>query len=107
MGQAYHYNAAQIRELRNEIVSRLITYCEAFAETAKRCNTIATTDAMQGQGADKIKEYLSIVHSSVLCGSFCGLAELILEGILEYETQYHNLDSSIDAVIDTAELDDL
>ncbi len=107
MGQAYHYNAAQIRELRNEIVSRLITCCEAFAETAKRCNTIATTDAMQGQGADKIKEYLSIVHSSVLCGSFCGLAELILEGILEYETQYHNLDSSIDAVIDTAELDEI
>lgn len=108
MGQAYyHYNAAQVRELRNEIVSRLTAYCEAFSETAKRCNTIATTISMQGQGADKIKDYLSTVHSSVICSSFSGLAQLIFDGVTEYETQYHNLDSSIDAVIDTNELDEI
>ncbi len=108
MGQSYyHYNAAQVRELRNEIGSRLTAYCEAFSETAKRCDTIAATTAMQGQGADKIKDYLSTVHSSVICSSFSGLAQLIFDGFTEYETQYHNLDSSIDAVIDTNELDEI
>lgn len=108
MGQKYyHYNAAQLREMRNEIGARLTAYCEAFSETAKHCNTIATTTAMQGQGADKIKDYLSIVHSSVICSSFSGLAKLIFDGFTEYETQYHNLDSSIDAVIDTNELDEI
>lgn len=103
----YHYNAAQLNNLRKSIYGAIGTSGYALDVTAKAAQLVCNAQAMQGEGADKIKDYLSTVHCNVICAGMCEIIALINTSIAEYITEYHDVDSEVDAVIDTDELQEI
>lgn len=103
----YHYNAAQLNNLRKSIDSVIGTSEYALEATAKAAQLVCNAQAMQGEGADTIKDYLSTVHCNVICAGMSEVIALIKTSIAEYITEYSDIDAAVDAVIDTDELQEI
>lgn len=103
----YHYNAEQLNNLRKNIDSVTGTSEYALEATMKAAQLVCNAQAMQGEGADTIKDYLSTVHCNVICAGMSGIIALIKTSIAEYITEYNDIDTAVDAVINTDELQEI
>lgn len=100
----YIYNAVQLRTMNKQLVGTSSSLMAAVESVSSAIDNVAETDAMKGQGATTIQNYLSQVHQTCICVPLLEVINDIEKGFADYYSRYIAFDANKGAVINTDEL---